>query len=63
MWVKMDKLTVGQAITGIRDGKSVYCCQGMRVSAIGEHSITIRHPHGDLEYIEDIETEFRIKEN
>ena len=44
------------------DEKSIYCCAGMRISAIDENSVVIRHPHGDLEYIEDIETEFCIKE-
>ena len=63
MWVKMDKLSVGQEITGIRDNKSIYCCQGMWVSAIDESSVVIHHPHGDLEYIEDIATEFYVKEN
>lgn len=63
MWVKMDKLSVGQEITGIRNEKSIYCCTGMRISAINENSVVIYHPHGDLECIEDIETEFCIKEN
>ena len=62
MWVKMDKLTVGQEIIGIRDNKSIYYCQGMRVSAIDENSVIIRHPHGDLEYVEDPETKFWVEE-
>ena len=59
----MDKLSVGQEITGIRDEKSIYCCQGMWVSAVDKDSVVIYHPHGDFECIEDIETEFCIKEN
>ena len=63
MWIKRGKLAVGQEIIGIRDKKSVYYCHGMRVFLIDNDTVVIRHPHGDLEYIEDIETEFRIKEN